>query len=138
MTRLLFIILPLSVANRKRVIVLRRLGYSLNDIKHRLEEDNLYITIRSLQRLCKKFHNKHTIKDLHCMSRTRKLSQEMSTLLDDILKENDEMTATQIREKLYDKFPDLNFFLHGNCKASVKEEWVSLYPTTLLPTNLKS
>ena len=82
------------VANRKRVIVLRRLRYSLSDIKHKLEDD---ITIR--KGCVKSFViYKYTIKDLPRTSKTRKLSQEMSTLLDNMLKENGEMTARQIRE----------------------------------------
>ena len=40
---------------------------------------------------------KYTIKDLPQMSKTRKISQEMSTLLDNMLKENDEMTENYTR-----------------------------------------
>ena len=79
------------VANRKRVIVLRRLRYSLSDIKHKLEDD-IYITIR--KGCVKSFViYKYTIKDLPRTSKTRKLSQEMSTLLNNMLKENGEITA---------------------------------------------
>ena len=118
----------LSLANRKRVIVLRRLGYSLSHIKHKLEEEDVYITVRSLQRLCKKFCNIHTIKDLPRTSKTRKLSAEMSTLLDDMLKENDEITARQIREKLYEKFPDLNVSLATVKRVRRENGWVCTRP----------
>lgn len=118
----------LSFANRKRVIILRRLGYSLTDIKYKLQEEDVYVTVRSLQRLCKKFRDKHTIQDLPRTNKTRKLSQEMRTLLDEMLKENDEMTARQIRATLYDKFPDLKVSLATVKRVRKENGWVCTRP----------
>ena len=39
----------LQVLTCKRVIVLRRLGYSLRDIQHRLSEEGTEMKLRSLQ-----------------------------------------------------------------------------------------
>jgi len=41
--------LRLSVANRKRVIILRQKGYALKDIKWRIEEEGTVVSMRSLQ-----------------------------------------------------------------------------------------
>ena len=62
------------------------------------------------------------------MSKIRKPSQEMSTFLDDILKENNEMTTRQIVEKLYKKFPDLNISLATLKHARRENGWVCTCP----------
>ena len=98
----------LSISDRKRVIILRRHGCSISEIKMKLQQENVHMTVRSLQKLCKKFQDKHTIQHLPRRSRPRKLTQEMSILLDDILKENDEASARQIQTNLCEKFSSLH------------------------------
>ena len=51
----------LSIAVRKRVIILWRSGYSLRDIKRRLEDEEVEVTLRSLQYLVLKFLKFHTL-----------------------------------------------------------------------------
>ena len=51
----------LQVRDRKRVIVLRRLGYSMQDIQCRLSEERTEVKPRSLYRLCDKFQTRHTV-----------------------------------------------------------------------------
>ena len=118
----------LSISDRKRVIILRRHGYSISEIKLKLQQENVYVTIRSLQRLCKKFRDKHTIQDLPRRSRPRKLSREMSISLDDMLKENDEVTARQIRANLCEKFPSLHVSLATVRRVRRENGWVCTRP----------
>ena len=48
----------LLVSTRKRVIILRRQGCAIKDIRKRLEEEGtqMIVSVRSIQRLCVKFH----------------------------------------------------------------------------------
>ena len=96
----------LTVSARKRVNIWWRRGYSVEEIKQKLEEENVCVTSRSLQRLLKKFQAHHIIKDLPRRKRPKKLSEEMIALLDDMLKDDDEMSARHIRCKLTEKFGD--------------------------------
>lgn len=118
----------LAVSIRKRVILWWKRGYSIRYIKERLEEEDTCITTRSLQRLVKKFRDHYTIRDLPRKKRPKKLTEEMVTLLDDMLRENDETTATQIRSKLMEQFEDLNVSLSTVKRARKEEGWVCTRP----------
>ena len=93
------------------MITLWRRGYCVKEIKRKLEEEDVCIMSRSLQRLVKKFQTHHIIKDLPRRKRPKKLSDEMIALLDDMLKDDDEMTARRIRCKLTEKFGDFQVSL---------------------------
>ena len=54
----------MSIATRKKVILLWRKGYSLRKIQRRLREEETEVTLRSLQRLRRKFQRFHTVHDL--------------------------------------------------------------------------
>ena len=69
------------------------------------------MTIRSLQRLFRKFRCHHTIKDLPRRKRCKRLSEEMTALIDDMLKDDDETTARHIRNKLRENFGDFQVSL---------------------------
>lgn len=97
----------LDVATRKRVIVLRRLGYSVRDVQRRLSQEGIAVSVRSLQRLCSKFDKKHTIRDLPRATKPRLLTPEMLSTIEDFLRKDDELTARKLREKLCEKF--MNF-----------------------------
>lgn len=118
----------LIVSTRKRVILWWRRGYSISDIKGKLEEEDVCITTRSLQRLLKKFREHHTIKNLPRRKRSKKLSEEMVTLLDDMLRENDEMTARQIQSKLGEYFEDLDVSLSTVKRVRKEKGWVCTRP----------
>ena len=81
------------------MIIWWRHGYSVKEIRRKLEEENVSVMIRSLQRLFRKFQCHHTIKDLPQRKRCKRLSEEMTALIDDMLKDDDETTARHIRNK---------------------------------------
>ena len=118
----------LTVSARKRVIIWWRRGYSVKDIKRKLKEEDVCMTSRSLQGLLKKFQGYHTIKDLPRRKRSKKLSEEMIALLDDMLKDDDEMTARHIRCKLTEKFGDFQVSLSTVKRARRAKGWVCTRP----------
>ena len=72
----------LSVSTRKRVIVLWQSGNSLPDIQRRLKEEEVEVSLRSLQRLHQKFQRFHTIKDLARATRPRILTDRMMNTIE--------------------------------------------------------
>ena len=94
----------LQVGTRKRIIILRRQGYSIRDIHRRLNEEGTEVSARSLQRLCQKFERMHTVQDLPRKPRPRLLTDEMLSAMDQILREDDEATARRLRSRLCEKF----------------------------------
>ena len=66
-----------SVASHKRVIYLKRQGYSLQVIRQRLSEEGNMVSLHSLQHLWSKFQNVHTVHGLPTATRPRLLTTEM-------------------------------------------------------------
>ena len=97
----------LPVATRKRVIILRHKGYSLRDIQCRLKEEDVEVTIRSLQRLCVKFEKMHTIKDISRAPKRRLLTPEMLSAMDNCLRNDDQLTASKLKTKLLERCTNL-------------------------------
>ena len=95
----------LQVACRKRIIILRRQGYPLRIIQGKLSEEGIKVSLRSLQRLCVKFKQKHTIQDLKRKPRARLLSAEMLAIMEECLRNDDELTARRLKAKLSEKLP---------------------------------
>lgn len=118
----------LNLETRKRVIVLLRAGYPIRDIYSRLQEEGLMITLRSLYRLRRKFSRFHTISDLPCRSRNRKITREMAQMIDDMLQGNDELTARQIHSKLVGRFPNLHVSLTTVKRIRRENGWVCTRP----------
>ena len=96
----------LQVGTRKRVIILRRKGYSIRDIHRRLNEEGIEVSVRSLQRLCEKFKKVHTIQDVRRKSRDRLLTVDMLSTMEQCLREDDELTARKLRNTLSEKCAD--------------------------------
>jgi len=90
----------LNVATRKRIVILRRIGHTITYIHKRLEEEKIYINVRSIQRLLAKFKMFHTINDLKRSSRRRLLTQEILDQMEDLLRNDDELTARKLRDRL--------------------------------------
>ena len=118
----------MDVATRKRVIVLHRAGYTLGTIWKRLQQERIKVTLRSLQRLLKKFKKHHIITDLPRQHKSRKITANMSKMIDSMLQDNDELTARQIREKLEKKFPSLRVSLATVKRSRRENGWVCTRP----------
>jgi len=85
----------LNIAARKRVIILWRSGYTLSDIKRRLDDEEVEVALRSLQYLLLKFLKYRTVKDLPRARRSRLLTPDMMNAIEDSLKADDELTAIE-------------------------------------------
>lgn len=118
----------IDISTRKQVNELQRAGYSIKVIHNRLLQQGTTITKRSLYRLCKKFHDSHTVLDLPRQKRRHIISSEMAAIIDDMLKENDELTARQIRSKLQEKYPSLSVSLATIKRARKEGGWVCTQP----------
>ena len=90
----------MSIATRKKVILLWRSGYLLREIQQRLREEETEVTLRSLQRLRRKFRTFHTVHDLAKTRKPRLLTKEMMNAIEESLKSDDELTARKLKTKL--------------------------------------
>ena len=79
--------------------------------------------------LINKFQHHHTIRDLPRRAKPKKLSEEMTTLMDNMLRNNDEMTSRQIRSRLVEEFQSLNRVSLSTVKrARQVKGWVCTRP----------
>ena len=77
--------------NTRRVVFLKSTGYSVSQIKKRLQEENIIISSQALFNLLKKFKYTGKLIDLPRRTRPRKLSRVMMVFLNKALSENDEL-----------------------------------------------
>ena len=119
----------LSVASRKRVIYLKRQGYSLWVIRQRLSKEGNMVSLRSLQHLWSKFQKVYTVRDLPRATRPRLLTAEMVSALEDCLRNDDEMTARKLKTKLGENFNNFPNVSLATIKRNRKEcGWVCTRP----------
>lgn len=119
----------MSIATRKKVILLWRSGYLLREIQQRLREEETEVTLRSLQRLRRKFRTFHTVHDLAKTRKPRLLTKEMMNAIEESLKSDDELTARKLKTKLAGEFPNLPNISLATIKRCRKElGWVCTRP----------
>ena len=119
----------LQVTTRKRVIKLRRQGYSIREIRNRLREEGTEVSIRSLQRLCVKFQIMHTIQDLSRNFKARLLTPEVVATIEDSMRNDDELVARKLKCKLGEKFaelPDVSLSTIKRCRREI--DWICIRP----------
>ena len=97
----------LNVSTRKRVIILRRQGYALKDVRRRLGEEGIVVSMRTLQRLCAKFKEMGTIQDIPRTFKCQVLNPQMPSAMDQCLRNDDELTARKLKTRLHEQFPYL-------------------------------
>ena len=118
----------LDVPTRRRVILLKEAGYSIAEIRKRLNEENVSISLQALFNLVKKYKERSTLLDLPRRTRPRKLTGEMMAMFNEALSEDDEVTARQTRSMLLEKWPNLQVSL-PTIKRNRKElGWVCTKP----------
>ena len=67
----------LDLQSRRKIIILRRLGYSILEIKKRLEEENILVTRQSLYKLLWKYQAHQMYVDLLRRATTKKITPEI-------------------------------------------------------------
>ena len=91
----------LQIGTEKRII-LQWQGHFIRDIHRRLNKEGTEISVRSLQCLCVKFEEMYTIQDLLRKTRPQLLTEEMLSVMDQILREQQ---REDLRVTLCEKFP---------------------------------
>ena len=97
----------LNLVHRKRVVTLFARGYSVSQIKKRLDEENVYISSRALYKLVKKFEDTGSVVDRPRRRAPRKVTEEMRDAIDQAFDDNDELTSRQLQSFIKDKWPDV-------------------------------
>ena len=119
----------LSLDVRKRVVLLKRAGYSLKDIWKRIqEEEGCTYSLRSVCRLWRKYRQCRTILDLPRRKQVKKVDEDMLETIDTLLTENDELTARQLRDRLLEQWPSLKVSLTTIKRARKEKGWVCTRP----------
>ena len=87
----------LDVSTRGRVVVLRQKGYSVREIRARLMEEGIPVSLVSIYKLLKKYEYTGSVVDRKSKPSTPKILQsEHLHILDEALAENDELTARKV------------------------------------------
>ena len=95
----------LDVETRRQVVLLRKAGYRVRDIKERLVEEWIVVSERSIHKLLHKERITGLISDKERPKRSKLLSDEQLRFMDDELVKNDELTARRLRAMLETKWP---------------------------------
>ena len=111
----------ISIATRKRVILLWHSGHSLREIQQRLREEETEVTLCSLQGLRRKFQNFHTVHNLTKTTKPRLLTKEMMNAIVRSLKSDNVLTARKLRTKLAGEFSNLPNISLATIKRCQKE-----------------
>ena len=87
----------LSNESKKRVVTLHLKGHSVIEIRRRLLQENISISRQSLYKLISKFHMGTLTGDAEPRRRKRKITKEMETVIEEALRNNDEITSRGIK-----------------------------------------
>ena len=118
----------LDIETRRRVVFLSRSGYSVSQIKKRLEQENIHISVVALYNLLKKYNQLGRLIDLPRRTRPTKLNDVMQLFLNQKLSENDELTAREARNLLTQQWPTLQVSLPTIKRIRQKIGWVCTKP----------
>ena len=118
----------LDINTRRRVVFLKSTGYSVSQIKKRLQEENIIISSQALFNLSKKFKDTGKLIDLPRRTRPRKLSREMMVFLNKAPSENDKLTARQASCLLVEKWPTILVSLPTIKRVRQQIGWVCTRP----------
>jgi len=118
----------LSEESRKRVIALHSRGYTVTEIRRRLQEENISVSRQALHNLLRKFLDKRIIKDLPRRSKQRKITEEMRSAIEEAYNGNDELTSTGIKSLLMARWPDLQVSIQTIKRTRKDMGWVCTRP----------
>ena len=86
----------LDLQTRERVVTLKRQGYTYREIRERLREEQIEVTVKSLYLLVAKYNQTGSVVDRYRATRLRILGNEHYRVIDDALTQNDELTTRQL------------------------------------------
>ena len=118
----------LDIETRRRVVALRRHGYSVRAIKQRLLEEHISVSIVAIYSLLRKNQLLNKIVDRPRRFVAKKLDEEKLRFIDDALASNDELTASRLLILLQEKWLDLRVSLSTIKRARKDLGWVKSKP----------
>ena len=105
--------------------MLKKQGYTYRNIRERLEEEGIQVSIKSLYLLVVKYQQTGSVLDKCRATRPRILGNDHHRAIDAALIDNDELTTGQI---LTSKFPELCVSLSTVKRARYELGWVVSMP----------
>ena len=125
---ILFVMPRLDCQTRRKIILLRAQGYSVHEIKNRLEEESTFVSRQAMYKLFRKFQTYQTYVDLPRGAPAKKITTEMAHIMEEELSKNDELTATQLLSILRERHPTLNVSLTTIKRERQRLGWVCTRP----------
>ena len=99
----------LSVESRKRMITLHSKGHSVLAILQRLKDENVIISRQAIYNLFAKFQNHRMFKELPVQRQKQKITEEIKSMIEESLDNNDEITARRIKSLFIARWPEYVF-----------------------------
>ena len=119
----------LCVESRRRVVLLKKQGYSVREIRDRLHEEGIVVSLVTLYKLLHREKETGSVLDKARSPVWRYLSNHHYVFIDNALAENDELTAKQLKDIMVQKWADLkNISLTTIKRARKYLGWTSSKP----------
>ena len=118
----------LNLESKKRIIALHFRGYTVSEIRQRLQEQDISVSSQSIHNLLQKFREKHILIDQPRRSRQRKITAEMRAAIKEMYNGNDELTSTRIKRLLTERWPDLQMSIPIIKRMRKEMDWVCTRP----------
>ena len=115
----------LSLATQSRVVSLSQSGYAISKIQKHLEKEGVIVSKKLLCLLLKKYKITGSVADRRTVKPPRKLDNQHYRFIDDCMGEDDELTATKLRDKLLERFPTLNVSVSTVKRARMELGWTA-------------
>ena len=118
----------LSIDSRTRIITLHLKGFSVLEIRKRLQEESICISHQSIHNLIAKYRDHRAIGDLPRKRRQHKIRTPMKSLMEETLRRNDEITSTGLKSLLSAQWPDLEVSVPTIKRIRKEMGWVCTRP----------
>ena len=115
----------LSNETRQRVVTLYSKGHSVIEIRRRLNEENITISRQALHKLIRSYRM-GTLSQVR--PRQGKITEEMKTVIEETLRNNDEVTSTGLKSLLVARWPELQVSIATIKRVRRKMGWVCTRP----------
>ena len=108
----------LSLEARKKVVALHSSGCTVPEIRQRLRELCIFVSLQAIYNLLRKVREKKMLIDIPRRSRRRKITAEMRAAIEEMYNGNDKLTSTRIKCLLTERWPDLQVSI-----PTIKRTW---------------
>ena len=85
---------------KKRVIILHSEGDTVSEIRQRLRDVGISISLQAIYNLLRKYRQKSMLIDIPRRSKQRKITAEMRAAIEEMYNGNDKLTSTRIKSLL--------------------------------------